>query len=134
MAQPERDLVERPLLAHLTAGLGWTQSLDGAPGGGVPADAAASGRADFQAEVLTDRLRAAVHRFNPGPDGTPWLDEQRLDRIIATLVPETQRVHAQRGLVEANRAVTDLLLDGVLVPGLPDQGDAQSRFPRSGVA
>ena len=120
MAQPERDVVERPLLAHLTAGLGWTQSLDGLPEGGVPGNPAASGRGDFQAEVLTDRLRAAVHRFNPGPDGTPWLDEQRLDRIIATLVPETQRVHAQRGLVEANRAVTDLLLDGVPVPGLPD--------------
>ncbi|MGO9926856.1 MAG: type I restriction endonuclease, partial [Mycobacterium sp.] len=76
--------------------------------------------------MLLDRLRNRVHAINPGPDGQPWLDEERLDHICDRL----RRAAAGGDLVDSNRAVTEVLLQGVVVAGLPDWDGGRSRKVR----
>jgi type I restriction enzyme R subunit len=64
--------------------------------------------------LLEDRLRAAILRINRNLDGEEWLDEERLNQVVAAL---TRR--AEPDLVEANEAVTRLLLEGTTVAGVP---------------
>lgn len=120
MRQPERYEVERPLIAQLVA-MGWRHLLFGAPEPYSP-EHEGSGRDSFADAVLLDRFRAAVHKINPGRDGQPWLDEDRLSVIVNRVVRDTDR-----GAV-GNIAFTELLTSKALtVDGKPnwDNGAAQ---------
>lgn len=108
---PERSVAG---LLHV---LGWSAHIDGAPHGDHPVD----GRPTWSDEIIEDRLRAKLREVNVGPDGEPWLDDARIDRIVNELR------RTEPDLVEANKQVTELLLQGVRVEGLPnwDQGRTQ---------
>lgn len=102
----ELEDVEKPFVTQLQ-GLNWQHtegSLD---------DPATTGRSSFseviQRAVLTERLRAINLR-----DGQPWLDEQRIAEAFAAIT----RVGTGK-LIEANQTVTELLLKGITVDGLP---------------
>ncbi len=102
----ELDDVETPFATQLQ-GLGWVQtqgSLD---------DPTVTDRSSFveviQSSVLGDRLRAINLR-----DNQPWLDEQRIAEALAAVT----RVGASK-LMETNQTVTELLLKGITVDGLP---------------
>ncbi|HHF0071588.1 TPA: type I restriction endonuclease subunit R [Pseudomonas aeruginosa] len=102
----ELEDVEKPFVAQLQ-GLNWQHtegSLD---------DPAITGRSSFseviQRAALAERLRAINLR-----DGQPWLDEQRIAEALAAIT----RVGAGK-LMEANQTVTELLLKGITVEGLP---------------
>jgi len=102
----ELEDVEKPFVAQLQ-GLNWQHtegSLD---------DPATTGRNSFseviQRAALTERLRAINLR-----DGQPWLDEQRIAEAFAAIT----RVGTGK-LMEANQTVTELLLKGITVDGLP---------------
>lgn len=103
----ELDDVEQPFVAQLQA-LGWQHvagSLD---------DPAATGRSGFAQVVQEGVLRAQLRTLNPGPDGTPWLDEARLDEAVSAIT----RLDTHK-LTEANEKATGLLVRGLTVDGLP---------------
>lgn len=111
----ELEDVEKPFVAQLQR-LNWTHtegSLD---------DPAATGRSSFseviQRAVLAERLRVINLR-----DGQPWLDEQRIAEASAAIT----RVGAGK-LMETNQTVTELLIKGITVDGLPgwDGGRGQT--------
>ncbi|WP_280303345.1 type I restriction endonuclease subunit R [Nocardia abscessus] len=95
---------------HLRA-LGWPKPLDGDPDATEPVD----GRDDYSAAILSGRFRDRLGQINPGPDERPWLDAERVGQVHDALVRGTART----SLTEANQAVTELLLSGVEVEGLP---------------
>ena len=100
---------EKPLMEHLQ-GMGWTIRLTSP---GEPNDL--HGRETFREVLLRDCLRAKLREINRGPDGQPWLDDARITEVIAHLDrPEGKK------LMEANAELTDLLLMGTTVEGLPD--------------
>ena len=105
---PEWELVERPLLEHLAV-LGWETLVwsERQPSDGVD-------RGSDRDVLLQQRLRSALRRINPGPDGLPWLDESRLSAAVAELRSMPAGVRA----LDANRLSTDLLLDGTTVAGI----------------
>lgn len=112
---PEYTQVEKPLLDQL-AGLGW-QTLEGSK-----SDPAVTERESFRGSILEVRLRAALLKINPGPDGSPWLDDSRLSEVVSSLT------RSEVGkLIELNERMTERLLEGVSVSGLPewDQGRSQ---------
>ncbi|SNT61569.1 type I restriction enzyme, R subunit [Actinomadura meyerae] len=112
MSGPEYLQVEKPLLDQL-GDMGWTV-LAGAPAGAfTPTDPAASERESFAEVLLEARLREAIRDINLGPDGRPWLDDERVSQAVSELT----RVGAA-GLLEANEKATDLLVSGVAVPGV----------------
>ncbi|MEU6246617.1 HsdR family type I site-specific deoxyribonuclease [Glycomyces sp. NPDC047010] len=99
--------VEHPLLDQLIA-LGW-QHIEGST-----RDPGITERASYSEVLIEPRLRAALQRINLGPDGEPWLDEARISEAVSAL----QR--PRRGaLLEINDAMTELILSGVTVSGLP---------------
>lgn len=98
-------------IAELLTILGWTEIIAADPLSPVPED----GRGTYHDELLLDRFRERVHVINPGPDGNQWLDEPRLELICA----QVRRTATIPDLVEANKAFTDLLLSGLVVPGPP---------------
>ncbi|WP_277373135.1 type I restriction endonuclease subunit R [Pseudomonas sp. AA-38] len=111
----ELEDVEKPFVAQLQ-GLNWQHtegSLD---------DPATSGRSSFseviQRAALVERLRTINLR-----DGQPWLNDQRIAEAVAAIT----RVGASK-LMEANQTVTELLLKGITVDGLPgwDGGRGQT--------
>lgn len=106
---------------ELLSGLGWTEIIAAEPSSSVPED----GRTDYHDELLIDRFRQRVRAINPGADRkSPWLDERRLDLIC----DHVRRAAAAPGLVEANKAFTELLLQGVVVEGLqPWEGGRNRR-------
>ena len=109
-------------LTDILRRLGWAEVVVADPFAATPVD----GRSDYHDELLLDRLRNRVHAINPGPDGQPWLDEERLDHICDRL----RRAAAGGDLVDSNRAVTEVLLQGVVVAGLPDWDGGRSRKVR----
>ncbi|WP_290871954.1 type I restriction endonuclease subunit R [Aquabacterium sp.] len=111
----ELDEVERPLVEQLVS-QGWQHiagTLD-AP--------ARTERTAFSEVVQEAVLRRQLHALNLH-DGQPWLDAERLSQAVAALT----RIPAHK-LMEANRAATELLLDGITVEGLPgwDGGRSQT--------
>ncbi|MDG9713155.1 type I restriction endonuclease subunit R [Streptomyces sp. DH10] len=107
--------VEKPLLGQLE-GLGW-QVVEGSK-----SDPSVTGRDSFRGSILEHRLRTALLKINPGPDGSPWLDDARLAEVVSSLT------RAEVGkLIELNERMTGRLLEGVSVAGLPnwDQGRSQ---------
>ena len=103
----ERDLVELPFYRQLQA-MGW-EWIEGDPD--LPES---TERTSSQEVLLRGRLAAAIRRINLR-DGQPWLDDARIARAIRDL--EQAPGH---GLIEANQAVTESLLKGTVVEGLPD--------------
>src|SRR6266566_7558952 len=99
--------------------LGWGEIVVAEPFAATPSD----GRSDYHDELLLDRLRDRVRAINLGPDGQPWLDDSRLDFICDRL----RRAASGDDLVDSNRAVTEVLLQGVVVDGLPDWDGGRSR-------
>lgn len=116
MTSAESNDPERSVAGLLHA-LGWSAHIDGAPHGDHPVD----GRPTWSDEIIEDRLRAKLREINLGPDGEPWLDAARIDRIVNELR------RTEPSLVEANKQVTELLLQGVRIEGLPgwNQGRTQ---------
>ena len=107
---PEYTEVEKPLLDQLT-GLGW-QVIEGSK-----SDPAVTERDSFRGSILEDRLRSALLKIDQGPDGNPWLDESRLAEVVSSLT------RAEVGkLIEINEWMTECLLEGVSVAGLPGLG------------
>ena len=80
-------------------------------------DPVLTGRDSFKQVISEATLRERLRAINPGPDGQPWLDDARLSEAVSALTR-----HGQRGLMEANQAVTELLLKGLTVEGLPRLG------------
>ncbi|MFS8096170.1 HsdR family type I site-specific deoxyribonuclease [Lentzea alba] len=108
MRHPERDEVERPLIDQLKA-MGWTHLPFAGPG---------EGRQTYSDVILLDRFRDAVQAINLGPDGQPWLDEDRLTSIVNRAIRDPE--HG----VQGNIAFTELLTGSTLtVEGLPDWDD-----------
>ncbi len=110
---PEYVQVEEPLIRQL-AGMGWRHLAGASPGALVPTEPSKSGRGSFSEALLLDRLRASLMALNRGPDGGPWLDERRVAQAVGALT----RIGAA-SLLEANRQASELLLNGVMVEGLP---------------
>jgi type I restriction enzyme R subunit len=112
----ELEDVERPFVAQLQA-QGWSHvegSFD---------DPAVTSRASFTEVIQESILRRQLRALNPGPDGTPWLDEARLSEAVAAIT----RLGASK-LMEANEKATELLIKGLTVEGLPgwDGGRGQT--------
>ena len=112
----ELEDVEKPFVAQLQA-LGWTHvegSLD---------SPAITGRASFAEVIQQGVLREQLRALNPGPDGKPWLDDERLSEAVAAIT--RPGVHK---LMEANALATELLIKGLTVEGLPgwDGGRGQT--------
>lgn len=108
--------VEKPFIDQCVA-MGWTAQL------GTKDDPTLSGRTSFKEVIAEATLRERLRAINPGPDGQPRLDDTRLSEAVSALTR-----HRNRGLMEANRAVTELLLKGLTVEGLPgwDGGRGQT--------
>jgi type I restriction enzyme R subunit len=112
---PEYTEVEKRLLDQLV-GLGWSVIE------GSKSDSAVTERDSFRDSILEDRLRAALLKINPGPDGMPWLDDSRLSEAVSSLT------RAEVGkLIELNERMTERLLEGVSVAGLPDWDKCRSQ-------
>jgi type I restriction enzyme R subunit len=105
--QWEYDLVERPFCLQLQA-MGW-QWLEGDTA--VPEF---TERSDFREVLLKERLKAALAKINLR-DGKPWLDDDRVRRIIEKL----EKAEGHR-LLEINESATKLLLNGTEIDGLAD--------------
>ncbi len=102
--------VELPLLRQLLAMGSWSHIE------GSKTDPAVSERDSFRDVVLTSRLRDAIRRVNLDDDGNEWLDESRVAQAEAALLrPEGLN------LIEANQAVTGLLLTGTTVDGVEER-------------
>jgi type I restriction enzyme R subunit len=103
----EYDLVERPFCEQLKL-MGW-QWIEGDTD--VPE---LTERENFREPLLKGRLATALRNLNLR-DGAPWLDGERIRRIIEKL--EKAEGHQ---LMEINQSATKLLLKGTDIDGLPD--------------
>lgn len=102
----ELEDVEKPFVAQLVA-LGWTHvagSLD---------DPRVTGRASFTEVIHQGVLRDRLRTLNHGPDGKPWLNDERLSEAVAAIT--RPGVHK---LMEANEKLTELMIKGITVEGL----------------
>jgi type I restriction enzyme, R subunit len=112
---PEYTEVELPLIMQLVA-QGW-KHIEGSK-----FDPPVTRRETFRESLLEQLLRTKLSEINLGPDGKPWLDDSRLSEAISSLT------RTEPGsLVEINQRMTERLLEGVPVAGLPgwDQGRSQ---------
>lgn len=112
----EYEDVEKPFIDQCVA-MGWQAQV------GDKETPALTGRSSFKQVIQDATLRGCLRALNPGPDGQPWLDDARLSEAVAALTR-----HGHQGLMEANQAVTHLLLKGLTVDGLPgwDGGRGQT--------
>lgn len=108
----ERTLVELPLLQQLK-NLNWSV-ID--QGEGCPSDPAKSLRKTFREVMLKDVFFAAVRAINRDSEGAEWLTDLDLTGIYEVLTG------VRGSLVEANRAVYDLLTKGVPVQRVTADG------------
>jgi type I restriction enzyme R subunit len=111
----ERDFVELPFCDQLRK-MNWVH-LEGDTD--VPY---LTERESFREVLLKDRLRAALIRINRGPDGQPWLDDDRVGRAVRALEnPDGHRI------MDTNQSATTLLVNGTVVPGLPGWNEGRSQ-------
>jgi len=103
----EYDLVEKPFCQQLKA-MGW-QWIEGDKD--VPEF---TERQSFREVLLKERLESALKKLNLR-DGKPWLDDERVRRIIEKL----EKAEGHR-LMEVNESSTRMLLKGTESEGLPD--------------
>jgi type I restriction enzyme, R subunit len=115
----EVDGASRRSVADLLRVLGWPEIIVAEPSSEAPED----GRDDYRDELLIDRFREYLRIINPGPDDAPWLDEHRLNLIS----DRVRQVATIPDLVQANKAFTELLLQGLVVSGLPSWDGGRNR-------
>lgn len=108
----ERTLVELPLLQQLK-NLGWS-TID--QGEGCPSDPSKSLRRTFREVALKDVFFASVRAINRDATGAEWLADSDLEGIYETLT------EVKGSLVEANKAVHELLIKGIPVERQTDRG------------
>jgi type I restriction enzyme R subunit len=111
----EYSRVELPLITQLK-GLGW-RHIEGSK-----SDPWVSGRESFREVFLPGRLRDALRRINLGNDGEPWLDDSRIAQAGGALL----RPKAVK-LVEVNQELTERLLLGTTVDGVPGWDHGRDR-------
>src|SRR5262245_34342927 len=109
-------------LTDILRKLGWDEIVIADPFAAIPSD----GRSDYHDDLLTHRLRDRLRAINPGPGGQPWLDDSR--RGLSG--DRRRRAAAGGDLVDSNPAVTALLLQGVIVAGLPGWDGGRNRKVR----
>ena len=112
---PEYSRVELPLITQLK-GLGWGHVE------GSKSDPGVTGRGSFRGVLLEGRLQDVLRRINLGPDGQPWLDEGRTSQAVGVLL----RPRAVK-LVEVNQELTERLLLGTTVDGVPEWDHGRDR-------
>ncbi|MGA5115735.1 type I restriction endonuclease subunit R [Streptomyces pseudogriseolus] len=125
MSGPEYKYVEAPLIAQLThRTMGWRhvaglQSAELQVPGEEPYV-----RQGTDSALLTGILRRRLDRLNRTPGGAVWLDDARAATAIAAL---SKGGTPGGGLIAANEAATEALIEGVDVPGVEgwDGGRAQ---------
>lgn len=125
MSGPEYKYVEAPMIAQLThASMGWRHVV-----GVQSAELQVPGGASYVRQgtddpLLTGILRPQLERLNRMPDGSAWVDEARAAAAIAVL---RKGGAPGGGLIAANEAATEALIEGVAVPGVEgwDGGRAQ---------
>ncbi|CAM5662693.1 hypothetical protein SALBM311S_03833 [Streptomyces alboniger] len=116
MSGPEYKYVEAPLIAQLThPTMGWRhvvglQSAELQEPGEEPYV-----RQGTDSALLTGILRRRLDQLNRRPSGAAWLDDARAATAIAAL---SKGGSPGGGLVAANEAATDALIEGVDVPGV----------------
>jgi type I restriction enzyme R subunit len=108
--------VELPLITQLKA-LGWGHVE------GSKSDAGVTGRTSFREVFLEARLRDALRRINPGSNGEPWLDDGRIAHAVGGLLRPTAVK-----LVEVNQELTERLLLGTTVDGVPGWDHGRDRI------
>ncbi|MCK4787300.1 MAG: hypothetical protein KAV87_26310 [Desulfobacteraceae bacterium] len=69
-------------------------------------------RDSFRDVPLTNRLKTALKAINLDEHGKQWLDDERVSQIVSSL----ERISAPK-LMEANKAVFDLLVNGLPIAG-----------------
>ena len=112
---PEFIKVEQPLIDQLIS-MGWKYTT------GSTSHPSVTDRDSFREVLLRDDLEKALRRINPGPDGQPWLDASHISTAVAAI----ERPSVAR-LMEANQAVSETLLKGVSVEGLPDWDNGRTQ-------
>ena len=112
----EYERVELPLIEQLVT-MGW-QHIEPARSD----QPVATGRESLREVLLIDRLRAALRRVNRDADGNEWLDEGRISQAISQLT----RPQAT-SLLEINEELTERLLLGVTVDGVPGWDGGRAR-------
>src|SRR5438093_8761117 len=105
--QWETEIVEKPFCRQLQA-MGW-QWIEGDTD--VPEF---TERQNLREVLLKGRLAEALRKLN-ARDGQPWLDDERIRRIIEKL-----KKAAGVRLMEINESATKLLLKGTEIDGLAD--------------
>jgi type I restriction enzyme, R subunit len=98
----EYTLVERPLIEQLK-GMNWQHLAGSRRGAVVPTVPRMSARGSFDEAILEGTLRHAIKRINGD-----WLDDQKVSQAFNAL---TRGPAAN--LLEANKQVTELLLNGI---------------------
>lgn len=112
---PEYSESEKPLLDQLAA-LGWSHIE------GSKSEPTVTHRESFRELLIETRLRENLRQINRGPDGQPWLDDSRLSEAVSALTrTETGK------LIEINERMTERLLEGISVAGLPDWDQGRSQ-------
>ncbi|GEA15377.1 type I restriction enzyme [Moorella sp. E308F] len=114
----EYELVEKPFINQLVK-MGW-EHLEGDID--IPY---LTERENFHQVLLLPRLREALRRINLDDEGNPWLDDARIDTMIRRL-----ESLGPLQLMEANERVTELLLKGTEVEGLPDWDGGRGQICR----
>ncbi|AWZ07111.1 MULTISPECIES: HsdR family type I site-specific deoxyribonuclease [unclassified Streptomyces] len=125
MSGPEYKYVEAPLIAQLIhRSMGWRHAVGKQGAELQEAGAERYIREGADGALLTGILRSRLDRLNRMPDGATWVDDVRAAAAIAALVRGGAR---GGGLVAANEAATEALIEGVAVPGVDgwDGGRAQ---------
>lgn len=112
----EDPLVEQPALA-LLSDLGW--QISSGREESFAAEGGSLGRRSPSEVVLLPRLRAALQRLNPAQP----------PEALTSAIDELTRNRSSMGLVAANRELTELLRDGVLVSA-PDRERGGQRTTR----
>lgn len=125
MSGPEYKYVEAPLIAQLTHHtMGWRHAVGNQgtqlqePGEELYV------RQGTDSALLTGILRRRLDQLNRMPDGAAWLDDARAAVAISAL---SKGGAPGGGLIAANEAATEALVEGVTVPGVDgwDGGRAQ---------
>ncbi|WKB81368.1 HsdR family type I site-specific deoxyribonuclease [Cellulophaga lytica] len=101
----EYHFVEKPFLAQLEQ-LGWT-SID--LGQGIPKDPTKSFRSSFREVTLKEEFLQSVKAINIS-NGKQWLTDQQLKDVYAEITE-----HPAKNLLEVNKAVFELLINGTSV-------------------
>ena len=99
--------VEKPFLEKLSQ-LGWQVIDQGC--GMIPQDPAKSLRTSFRDVALEQVFKESIRKINLTDDGREWLTDKQLDDIYREVT-----LHLGKGLLEANRAVFDLLAKNTIV-------------------